>query len=82
MVGGALLLSGAILVSAWSYNAATERPQFTLFMPVDTITSLSRYMAVDEYPEEYFRTLNDLEPGMTLQPGQQVKLVVQDRLSQ
>ncbi len=41
----------------------------------DTVASVSRRMAYDDYQEERFRVLNGLEPGAQLQQGQQVKIV-------
>ena len=41
----------------------------------DTVQSLSRRMAVQDYPEQWFRVLNGLGESEQLSPGQKVKIV-------
>ncbi len=52
-----------------------RRIQFVAVGRNDTVASVSRRMAYDDYQEERFRVLNGLEPGAQLQQGQQVKIV-------
>jgi predicted Zn-dependent protease len=44
----------------------------------DTVESLSRRMAVETLPREWFLLLNGLAPNDRLEPGRMVKLVVED----
>ena len=41
----------------------------------ETAQSLSAKMATSDYKDDWFRTLNGLQPGQAVQPGQTVKLV-------
>jgi predicted Zn-dependent protease len=41
----------------------------------DTVQSLSRRMAVPDYPEQWFRVLNGLGESEQISPGQKVKIV-------
>jgi len=41
----------------------------------DTVQSLSRRMAVQDYPEQWFRVLNGLGESEQISPGQKVKIV-------
>lgn len=43
----------------------------------DSVASLSRRMAFDDYREARFRVLNDLEDGGDVRPGDRVKIVVE-----
>jgi predicted Zn-dependent protease len=43
----------------------------------DTVASLSRRMAYDNFQEDRFRVLNDLEDGGDVRPGDRVKIVVE-----
>jgi predicted Zn-dependent protease len=45
--------------------------------PGDTVEKLARRMAVPDRKVERFRVLNGLDPGSTLKPGSEVKLVVE-----
>lgn len=45
--------------------------------PGDTVESLAQRMKVDVRPVERFRVLNALEPGMTLRPGEKVKIIAE-----
>lgn len=58
---------------------AEFRPQRIRVVTVasgDTVSGLARRMAVDSLAEDWFRTINGLNPGEGLQAGQQVKLIV------
>jgi predicted Zn-dependent protease len=44
--------------------------------PGDTVQSLAGRMAYRDYQVERFLTLNSLQPGTQLHPGDKVKLVV------
>jgi predicted Zn-dependent protease len=60
-------------------EAAKLRPRVIDVVTVkagDTVESLSRRMAFDDYRVERFRTINDLGPGDRLKPGDSVKLIV------
>ncbi len=60
-------------------EAAELRPQrlrLVTVQPGDTIDSLARQMAVDRLPREHFMTLNGLNRGRDLVPGERVKIVV------
>ena len=45
--------------------------------PSDTVEKLASRMAVPDRPVERFRVLNGLNPGDTLRPGSEVKIVVE-----
>jgi predicted Zn-dependent protease len=45
----------------------------------DTVASLSGRMAMADYKEDWFRTLNGLKPGDQVQAGQMVKIVAEAR---
>ena len=60
-------------------EAAAIRPRMIDVVTVragDTVQSLSSRMAYRDYKQERFMTLNGLNAGRALTPGQQVKLVV------
>ncbi len=62
-------------------EAAALKPRRLQIVTVgrnDTIASLSRRMAFEQYQEERFRVLNGLGANDQLQQGQQVKIVVFD----
>lgn len=45
----------------------------------ETVGTLANRMAMTDHKEDWFRTLNGLEPGEQVQPGQTVKLVSEPR---
>ena len=45
--------------------------------PGDTERTFAARMMVDEYPLEWFRTLNALQPGEPLRPGRRVKVIAE-----
>ena len=45
--------------------------------PGDTIEGLAARMALPEQKLEWFKVLNAIDDGVTLRPGDKVKLVVQ-----
>ena len=60
-------------------EAAELRPQrirLVTVQPGDTIDSFARQMQVDQLPHEHFITLNGLNRGRELRPGERVKIVV------
>jgi predicted Zn-dependent protease len=60
-------------------EAAELRPQRIRLVTVqqgDTIDSFAGRMAVDRLPREHFITLNGLDRGRELRPGEQVKIIV------
>jgi predicted Zn-dependent protease len=60
-------------------DAAELRPQRIRLVTVqsgDTIDSFARQMQVDELPREHFITLNGLDRGRELTPGERVKIIV------
>jgi predicted Zn-dependent protease len=61
-------------------EAQSYRPlrlQVSTVAPGDTAVSLSRRMAYRDRQLERFLTLNGLQPGQTLRPGEPVKLIVE-----
>jgi predicted Zn-dependent protease len=61
-------------------DAAGYRPkhiQVVTVQPGDTIASLTQRMQTDDAPADWFRVINHLPAGATLQAGQKVKLIVQ-----
>ena len=62
-----------------SSEAASLQPKVIDVVTVgsgDSVASLSRRMAVEDYKEARFRVLNDLEDGGEVSPGDRVKIVV------
>ncbi len=60
-------------------EAAELRPQRIRLVTVrsgDTIDTFARQMAVDQLPREQFLTLNGLDRGRELIPGERVKIIV------
>jgi len=60
-------------------EAAELRPQrirLVTVQPGDTIDGFARQMQVDELPREHFVTLNGLDRGRELVPGERVKIIV------
>lgn len=53
-----------------------QRIRLVTVQPGDTIDSFVRQMQVDELPREHFMTLNGLNRGRELRPGERVKIVV------
>jgi predicted Zn-dependent protease len=62
---------------AGRYNKP-RRIRVVTVQPGDTVQSLSARMAVANEKEGWFRVLNGLTEGQQVQPGQKVKLVVQE----
>jgi predicted Zn-dependent protease len=62
-----------------SQEAAAIRPRIihvVTVAPGDTVQSLASRMAYRDFQLERFLSLNGLDPGSRLAPGQKVKLVV------
>lgn len=60
-------------------EAARYRPrrvQVATVQPGDSVDGFVRRMPQEPYAEELFRIINDLPPGMPLEPGQRVKVIV------
>jgi predicted Zn-dependent protease len=58
-------------------EAKPLRLQIVTVGPSDTVEKLAGKMAVGDHAVERFRTLNGLDPGDRLKPGNQVKIVVE-----
>ena len=61
-------------------EAARLRPlrmRIETVRPGDTVRTFAARMMVDEYPLEWFRTLNALQPGEALKPGRRVKVITE-----
>src|SRR5262249_9172468 len=60
-------------------GAAAIKPlhvQVVTVNPGDTVSSLAKQMAFDDYQEQRFRVLNGLTAGQGVTAGQRVKLIV------
>lgn len=76
---GPLLSSFRALSDSEAAELKPRRLQVVTVGRNDTVATLARRMAFDDYSEERFRVLNGLAAGDTLQQGQQVKIVVFER---
>jgi predicted Zn-dependent protease len=52
-----------------------RRVRIVTVRPGDSVRSLARRMAFDDFQVERFRVLNGLDPGATLAPGRRVKII-------
>ena len=57
-------------------RARQQRIRIVTVQPGDTIETIARHMAFDDFRVERFRALNGLSPGDRVRPGQRVKIVV------
>ncbi len=64
------------LSTAEAAELKPQRIRLVTVQPGDTIDSFARRMAVDKLPRDHFITLNGLDRGRELIPGEQVKIIV------
>ena len=64
------------LTRAETAGLRPRRVQVATVQRGDTVSTLARRMAFDDFQVERFLTLNGLDPGAVLRPGQKVKLLV------
>jgi predicted Zn-dependent protease len=66
-----------LLSAAEAAELRPKRIRLVTVQPGDTIDGFARRMAVDRLPREHFVTLNGLDRGRELTPGEQVKIIVE-----
>ncbi len=64
------------LSAAEAAEIKPQRIRLVTVQPGDTIDTFARQMAVERLPREHFMTLNGLDRGRELRPGERVKIVV------